>query len=176
MLLMACGGPAREEPTAAVAAFDLSRPCGRFTPTATTSLFPTFTPAPPSETPSGPPTATWTLPPSRTETTTATATIVPTLTATLIPPDPRSVTPFPTSRPVTLEPRPELPDADDITQDADGCFVADVDGCHWEEYGRFGDPSGIRGGHISVGMSTPCLDDEGLHFIPDTGEVSHFIS
>jgi hypothetical protein len=65
-----------------------------------------------------------------------------------------------------------MPTADDIKLGDDGKYYAEVDGCRWDEYGRFEDPSS---GEESIGMQTPCLEYEGLHYIPATGEVLYFI-
>jgi hypothetical protein len=93
-------------------------------------------------------------------------------TATLMPPDPSKVTPRPADRPFTPRPRPVMPVAADIKLGSDGKYYADVDGCHWAEYGRFADP---QTGGEEIGMQTPCLPYEGLHYNPKTGALSYFI-
>jgi hypothetical protein len=100
------------------------------------------------------------------------ATIEPSLppTSTWTPPNPESITPLPTAPPVTEEPRPRMPAADDIKLGDNGKYYADVDGCRWDEYGTF-DIGGVE----EVAMQTPCLPQEGLHYIPATGEVAYFI-
>jgi hypothetical protein len=102
-----------------------------------------------------------------------TATLVPTFTATFMPPDPSRVTPHPTDPPFTPHPRPRMPVASDIHAGADGKYVADVDECHWAEYGRF---PVVGSADVTVGMHTPCLPYEWLQFNPRTGEVEHFIA
>ena len=98
----------------------------------------------------------------------------PSETATLMPPDPSLLkTPRPTDVPFTPKPRPRMPVAADIHRGDDGKYVADVDGCHWAEFGRF--PI-ANTSDIEVGMQTPCLPDEGLHFNPRTGEIDYFIT
>jgi hypothetical protein len=90
-----------------------------------------------------------------------------------VPPPPDSITPRPTDRSITPEPRPRFPTAADIKMDGSGKYYADVDGCRWNEYGRFINP---QTGEGFVGMQTPCLPDEGLHYSPATGEVAPFIT
>lgn len=60
-----------------------------------------------------------------------------------------------------------MPVAKDIRLDADGKYVADVDGCHWRETGEF---------ENLVIMQTACLPYEALNFNPLTGEISHVIA
>jgi hypothetical protein len=101
-------------------------------------------------------------------------TAIPSETATLVPPDPSLLaTPRPTDAPFTPKRRPQLPAASDIHLDGDGKYVADVDGCHWAEFGRFP----VAGtDEVEVGMQTSCLPDEGLHYNPRTGQLDFFIA
>ena len=96
--------------------------------------------------------------------------VPPTVTSTLIPPDPRFVTPEPTAVPVTAGPR--WPIASDIKLDATGKYYAEVDGCRWDEYGRF--PKPLNPAETEVGMQSPCFPSEGLRYNLSTGEVTYF--
>jgi hypothetical protein len=106
----------------------------------------------------------------------AQSTAIPPATPTLMPPDPSLIaTPRPTDAPFTPRRRPQLPAAGDIHVGGDGKYVADVDGCHWEETGRLFD--GTSGGLILINLRTPCEgSDEGIHFYPETGEVRPWIA
>ena len=130
--------------------------------TASSTTFPTYAPQP-IVTPSPEPSTPIPPPPSA----------VPSETPSWTPTDPSQVTPRPTDPPFTPKPRPRMPIASDIHLAGDGKYIADVDGCHWAEFGRFSAPGSTD---TEVGMATPCLPEIALHFNLRTKEIVYTIA
>ena len=66
-----------------------------------------------------------------------------------------------------------MPIESDLRIGSDGKYYAEVDGCRWDEFGRF--PDSTSPGTETVGMQTPCLPYELLHYNTTTGEIQYLI-
>ena len=119
VLSTACGHPRERECADAAACARIETPLVTpYSRLVATAAIASPTPEPPTP---GPPSAT------------------PEATATLMPPDPRSITPRPTSPPLCRSPVPRC--QSQTTSNRPGRQVyADVDGCHWSETTHGGDP------------------------------------